>query len=230
MRGTIAREQETRLALEKRIAVLMSQGENKTDPEAQPAPAPKPDEPAGRIAELEGTIKTLKEEQAAAAHDRKLLEFQLAALRASGTPPSPLPVADSARPSQSVTVKAAVPVTPPPGTNSGEVEPVFYSAEGYEQNQEFSRVLSQVQGILSGNPGASFMITGHATGLGKESLNLRTSRKQAEDLASFLKAKGVPGDRITTAAVGSTKPLVPNDGSEALRIRNRRVEIGVTLR
>ena len=70
-----------------------------------------------------------------------------------------------------------------------------------------------------------FQLAGHTCDLGSEESNLVLSRRRAASVKEYLVSRGVEADRLVTTGFGETSPLVPND-SEAMRARNRRVEIG----
>lgn len=80
--------------------------------------------------------------------------------------------------------------------------------------------------------GARFVLRGHSDSQGSDSDNLRTSRRRAQAVRSYLLRKGIAADRIEVIALGERRPLAPNaklDGSDdpAGRARNRRVEVEV---
>jgi outer membrane protein OmpA-like peptidoglycan-associated protein len=81
--------------------------------------------------------------------------------------------------------------------------------------------------------GGHITIRGHTDSRGYDADNLRISQKRAEIVRDYLIEKGVVADRITTIALGETRPVAPNampDGSDDPqgRDRNRRVEIEIT--
>ena len=75
-------------------------------------------------------------------------------------------------------------------------------------------------------PDTNLMIEGHTDDTGAEAYNMTLSKKRAQSVANYFKSKGVSGSRFSVEGFGETAPRFKND-SEANRVKNRRVEIGV---
>jgi phosphate transport system substrate-binding protein len=67
-------------------------------------------------------------------------------------------------------------------------------------------------------------VIGHADGLSPARGNLAYSLERAEVIASYLRAKGVPRERIETIGRGEAEPLATNTTAEG-RKKNRRVDL-----
>ena len=70
-----------------------------------------------------------------------------------------------------------------------------------------------------------FQLAGHTCDIGSDESNLDLSRRRAMSVKQYLVSRGIEAERLVTTGFGETSPLVPNS-SEAMRVRNRRVEIG----
>ncbi|MEN8187232.1 MAG: OmpA family protein [Bacteroidota bacterium] len=75
-------------------------------------------------------------------------------------------------------------------------------------------------------PDTDLMIEGHTDDTGAEDYNMTLSKKRAQTVTNYFKAKGIASGRFSVKGFGETAPRFPND-SEANRSKNRRVEIGV---
>lgn len=89
-----------------------------------------------------------------------------------------------------------------------------------------SAVLDELLPLLKKMPGRRFEIIGHTDDSGTTEYNLALSKDRAEAVKTYLAAKGIPLDAITTFGVGSDRPLAPNNTAEG-RARNRRIEFRV---
>ena len=82
-------------------------------------------------------------------------------------------------------------------------------------------------GVASGmqaNAGAGFLIEGHTDSTGDAAHNMDLSKRRAEAVKSVLVSQfGIDGARLTTAGLGSSKPVGSN-GTPQGRAENRRVE------
>ena len=75
-------------------------------------------------------------------------------------------------------------------------------------------------------PDTNLMIEGHTDDTGAADYNMTLSKKRAQSVANYFKSKGVAGSRFSVEGFGETAPRFPND-TDANRVKNRRVEIGV---
>jgi len=75
-----------------------------------------------------------------------------------------------------------------------------------------------------GPSGSGVRIEGHTDGQGADAANQALSRQRAEAVRQVLISQGVPGSRIRVVGQGESVPVADN-GNEAGRARNRRVEI-----
>ena len=72
--------------------------------------------------------------------------------------------------------------------------------------------------------GLKIGVFGHTDNNGSDEVNMPLSEKRAAAVKEYLVRRGLKEDRIETKGFGSTKPVADN-GTEAGRSRNRRVEI-----
>lgn len=84
--------------------------------------------------------------------------------------------------------------------------------------------LGQIAEAIASQSDKKVLIEGHTDSRGTESSNLALSKARADAVGSFLTARGVPADRVTTAGIGSSRPVAENGTPEG-RANNRRVEI-----
>lgn len=90
----------------------------------------------------------------------------------------------------------------------------------------FRSVLDDFAQSLRDNPGTTIRIIGHTDSTGSDAINDPLSVQRANSTASYLEDRGVAANRLATAGRGSHEPIADN-GSDAGRARNRRVEIYV---
>jgi outer membrane protein OmpA-like peptidoglycan-associated protein len=98
--------------------------------------------------------------------------------------------------------------------NSAEIQPQFYDT------------LSQVSQTLSAYPATLIDVYGHTDPSGGDRINIPLSQNRAQSVASYLSRQGVNPARIATQGFGSSRPVADN-GTEAGRAQNRRVEIRI---
>ncbi len=72
--------------------------------------------------------------------------------------------------------------------------------------------------------GLKLGVYGHTDNNGKDAVNIPLSEKRAAAVKEYLVSKGLKDGRVETQGFGSSKPVADN-GTEAGRSRNRRVEI-----
>ncbi|HVZ71144.1 MAG TPA: OmpA family protein [Polyangia bacterium] len=74
-----------------------------------------------------------------------------------------------------------------------------------------------------------FEVSGHTDTSGKPEHNKELSGKRAAAIVKELTARGVAADEIVSVGMGSEKPLVSPDNTEAKKKKNRRYEIQVRI-
>jgi outer membrane protein OmpA-like peptidoglycan-associated protein len=80
--------------------------------------------------------------------------------------------------------------------------------------------------VLQKYDDTNILIEGHTDSTGKRAHNQTLSEERAASVSSYLKSLGVTGSRISDIGYGSTQPVADN-GSEAGRAQNRRVEVAI---
>jgi outer membrane protein OmpA-like peptidoglycan-associated protein len=90
-------------------------------------------------------------------------------------------------------------------------------------------LLDQLAGFLSRNPDYLVEIEGHTDSSGTLAHNMDLSQRRADSVRDYLVKAGVEGARLSTAALGPSDPVAPNDTAEN-RARNRRVEFSPSRR
>ncbi|VWX59541.1 Outer membrane protein OmpA [Burkholderiales bacterium 8X] len=90
----------------------------------------------------------------------------------------------------------------------------------------FAPILNQFANGLRNNPSAEVRIIGHTDSTGSDAINNPLSVDRAASTRDYLIARGVPQQAFRIEGRGSREPIADN-GSEAGRAQNRRVEIYV---
>jgi outer membrane protein OmpA-like peptidoglycan-associated protein len=72
-------------------------------------------------------------------------------------------------------------------------------------------------------PGTRVLITGHTDSMGDAAANLVLSRRRAQAVRAALIGHGAPAAALSVHGIGDGRPVADN-GSEAGRFRNRRIE------
>lgn len=83
--------------------------------------------------------------------------------------------------------------------------------------------------FLKQQPGFNVTLTGHADGVGTCEANERIAWERARMVQNYLLHQGIAEQRVKTEGRGAEEPLYPAS-SEALRAKNRRVEISFAPR
>ena len=89
---------------------------------------------------------------------------------------------------------------------------------------ELRAVLDPFASSLQGDPNVRVSIIGHTDSTGSDAINNPLSLERAHSVRDYLAARGVSASRIETSGRGEREPIADN-GSEAGRAKNRRVEI-----
>ncbi len=89
---------------------------------------------------------------------------------------------------------------------------------------ESTPVLDKLQAVLAGDPALMVEVQGHTDNIGGAGYNQTLSEARARTVMDWLLAHGIPAARLASRGYGLQQPVADN-GSEAGRARNRRVEI-----
>ncbi len=109
---------------------------------------------------------------------------------------------------------------------------VFFATDSVTLNKRAQDQLSYtvnnptppIKAALQPNSKANICVTGHTDRVGPETINAEVAQRRADVVAKYLVELGVPQQRIVTASLGSSKPLVVT-GPGTPEISNRRVEV-----
>jgi outer membrane protein OmpA-like peptidoglycan-associated protein len=91
---------------------------------------------------------------------------------------------------------------------------------------DFAPILDRFAQTLNDNKATKVRIIGHTDSTGSDAINNPLSVNRAASTRDYLTARGVSSQRIAIDGRGSQQPIADN-GTEAGRARNRRVEIFV---
>lgn len=134
----------------------------------------------------------------------------------------------AATPEPTVVEPPPTPPSPPPAVASGDkpgtIKDVAFEIDSNLLTFAAKDTLDDVVRKLKADSGLKVHIRGHSDQLGSREHNLELSRKRAAAVENFLLANGVPHSRITTEAVGGSKPADASNTPTAWA-RNRRVEL-----
>ena len=90
--------------------------------------------------------------------------------------------------------------------------------------QHLQPILDQFAQGLGSQPNTEVLIVGHTDSTGNDAINNPLSLQRANSARSYLMNRGVDGNRVRTEGKGSYQPVADN-GTEAGRAKNRRIEI-----
>ena len=109
---------------------------------------------------------------------------------------------------------------------------VFFATDSVSLNKRAQDQLTStvreptppIKAALQPSSKARICVTGHTDKVGPETINKEVAQRRADAVAKYLVGLGVPEQRIVTASLGSSKPLVVT-GPGIPEISNRRVEV-----
>lgn len=109
---------------------------------------------------------------------------------------------------------------------------VFFATDSVSLNKRAQDQLTNtvnnptppIKAALQPNSKAKICVTGHTDKVGPETINKEVAQRRADAVAKYLVEQGVPQQRIVTASLGSSKPLVVTAPGTP-EISNRRVEV-----
>lgn len=85
-------------------------------------------------------------------------------------------------------------------------------------------LLEKARDALKARAGMAVAVQGHTDNVGTDDHNQKLSAARAETVRQWLAANGIAANRLTSRGFGKTAPVADN-GSDAGRARNRRVEL-----
>ncbi|MBC7426790.1 MAG: OmpA family protein [Bacteroidia bacterium] len=86
--------------------------------------------------------------------------------------------------------------------------------------------LDKLVSILNEYPESSVYVEGHTDDVGDDAANLDLSQRRANSVKTYLQAKGVAAERLTSTGYGETKPVADNK-TKAGKALNRRVDFNL---
>ncbi len=89
---------------------------------------------------------------------------------------------------------------------------------------EGEKTLDAVATILAQNMDVKAEVGGHTDTQGDAAKNQEISQQRAEAVVKYINGKGIAAARLKAVGYGSQNPVEPNDTTEELRKKNRRVE------
>ena len=109
---------------------------------------------------------------------------------------------------------------------------VFFATDSVSLNKRAQDQLANtvsnptppIKAALQPNSKAKICVTGHTDKVGPETINKEVAQRRADAVAKYLVELGVPQQRIVTASLGSSKPLVVTAPGTP-ELSNRRVEV-----
>lgn len=101
---------------------------------------------------------------------------------------------------------------------------VYFEVNQARLTPNSESILDRVARSLLDWPDVRVEIGGHTDSSGRDAYNLELSERRAAAVRDYLVAQGIEPARLTSRGYGETRPIADN-GSDAGRSRNRRVEL-----
>ncbi|HPT11309.1 MAG TPA: OmpA family protein [Bacteroidales bacterium] len=103
---------------------------------------------------------------------------------------------------------------------------VFYDIDSWELLPESGPELEKLYQFLTRHNDLKVEIAGHTDSSGSLEHNQKLSENRAESVRNYLISRGINAKQLTWKGYGETRPLVPNDNPEAMKL-NRRTEVTI---
>ncbi len=104
---------------------------------------------------------------------------------------------------------------------------VLFDFGKYTLRPEAREKLAKVSGIILAHPGLRIEVEGHTDSIGSDQFNQKLSEQRAGTVRDYLVSQGVQDGMVSARGFGKTQPVASNDTNEG-RQRNRRVELVVS--
>jgi outer membrane protein OmpA-like peptidoglycan-associated protein len=104
-----------------------------------------------------------------------------------------------------------------------------FTTASAEPPNAFAPMLDDIAILLSIDPAARVVITGHTSMSGSDAFNEALGEQRAYRILEQFVERGVSPDRISAIGAGKSEPLVDEKAGPAAMARNRRVEIQLEL-
>ncbi len=104
----------------------------------------------------------------------------------------------------------------------------FEKAETVELSPRLTEFLDHVVVEMQNNKDYFLIITGHSDNTADTATNLKRAIARANNVAEYVKKKGISSDRLKIFNKGASEPIASQNDENSLAL-NRRVEIKMTL-
>ena len=136
--------------------------------------------------------------------------------------PEPRPVVTMAEPAPAPAPE------PAPVTETVVLKGVNFCFDCDTLSGEARQILdTDAMAIVKHHPNATFEVAGHTDSKGSDAYNQSLSERRAGNVRGYLVDQGVDASRMTAVGYGESQPVADN-GTEAGRAENRRVELRIT--
>lgn len=103
---------------------------------------------------------------------------------------------------------------------------ILYDSAGATLKDSAKGELAEFADVVNQYPETKIIVQGHTDNTGSETLNRKLSEDRAASVVSYLEAKGVKSDRLTSEGYGESQPVADNKTADG-RAQNRRVELQI---
>lgn len=104
---------------------------------------------------------------------------------------------------------------------------ITFETDRFAIDSGFYPVLDSVSKVLYKFKDTNLEVAGFTDSVGSDSYNQELSEKRANSVASYLRQREIPNNRLRVVGYGERYPVAPNE-TEAGRSKNRRVELTIT--
>lgn len=238
----VQRQEEERIAAEKKAAADRARAEAETKAAAEAAEAKRrSDLEAKRQAELAAAREAQLKAESEAAALRAKNERERAAAQAAAEAAALKAKEDAAKAEAARAKKAAenlrasllaqfnriLETRDTPRGLVVNMADVLFDTGKYNLRSEAREKLARFSGVVLGYPSLNLSVEGHTDSTGSDELNQKLSEQRAHAVRTYLQEQGVPPANLTAQGFGKSMPVADN-GTAAGRQQNRRVEIIVS--